>query len=140
MGGRDLIALDLVKSLSAEGVEFSTDGIRIRWRNGDGLVTALQLLAVVVGLERPVSEVCARFERLPQVLKNVRYENGQPLDDERVRKVIEDARGRLGANGRLVIRPSGTESVIRVMAEGDDEVLVSDVVGDIVEAVKRVAA
>ncbi|MGE0626501.1 MAG: phosphoglucosamine mutase [Hyphomicrobiaceae bacterium] len=107
---------------------------------GDGLVTALQLLAVVVGLERPVSEVCARFERLPQVLKNVRYENGQPLDDERVRKVIEDARGRLGANGRLVIRPSGTESVIRVMAEGDDEVLVSDVVGDIVEAVKRVAA
>jgi phosphoglucosamine mutase len=107
---------------------------------GDGLITALQLLGVVVSTSRPVSEVCARFERLPQVLKNVRYANGSPLEDARVVKAIEGAKARLGGGGRLVIRPSGTEPVIRVMAEGDDEHLVSTVVGDIVEAVKEAAA
>ena len=107
---------------------------------GDGLVSALQVLAVVVSTGKPVSEVCSRFERLPQILKNVRYENGQPLDDARVRLAIEGAKQKLGTSGRVVIRPSGTEPVIRVMAEGDDEQLVSSVVGDIVEAVKQAAA
>ena len=107
---------------------------------GDGLITALQILGVVVSTSRPVSEVCARFERLPQVLKNVRYANGAPLEDARVRRAIEGAKAKLGQSGRLVIRPSGTEPVIRVMAEGDDEDLVSTVVGDIVEAVKKAAA
>ncbi len=107
---------------------------------GDGLITALQILAVVVSTSRPVSEVCARFERLPQVLKNVRYANGSPLEDARVVKAIEGAKAKLGEAGRLVIRPSGTEPVIRVMAEGDDEHLVTAVVGDIVEAVKEAAA
>jgi phosphoglucosamine mutase len=106
---------------------------------GDGLVSALQVLAVVVATGRPVSEVCARFERLPQVLQNVRYEDGKPLDDAKVKKVIKSAEARLGERGRVVIRPSGTEPVIRVMAEGDDEKLVSAVVGDIVEAVKAAA-
>jgi phosphoglucosamine mutase len=106
---------------------------------GDGLVSALQILAVAVSTGKPVSEVCARFERLPQVLKNVRYANGKPLDDSRVVKAIEGAKKRLGEGGRLVIRPSGTEPVIRVMAEGDDEHLVSTVVGDIVEAVQAAA-
>jgi phosphoglucosamine mutase len=87
-----------------------------------------------------VSEVCNRFERLPQVLKNVRYANGLPLEDSRVMKAIEGAKQKLGSSGRLVIRPSGTEPVIRVMAEGDDEELVATVVGDIVEAVKQAAA
>jgi phosphoglucosamine mutase len=107
---------------------------------GDGLVSALQILSVVVSTARPVSEVCNRFERLPQILQNVRYANGMPLEDSRVLKAIEGAKERLGASGRLVIRPSGTEPVIRVMAEGDDETLVSTVVGDIVEAVKQAAA
>jgi phosphoglucosamine mutase len=106
---------------------------------GDGLVSALQLLACVVSTGKSVSEVCSRFEPLPQVLQNVRYANGRPLEDTRVRQAIEGAKARLGNGGRLVIRPSGTEPVIRVMAEGDDEQLVSKVVGDIVAAVKAAA-
>ncbi len=106
---------------------------------GDGLVSALQVLACVVATGKPVSEVCARFTPLPQVLKNVRYQSGKPLEDKRVRKVIEGAQIKLGENGRIVIRPSGTEPVIRVMAEGDDETLVNAVVGEIVDAVKVAA-
>ena len=74
-----------------------------------------------------------------QVLTNVRYESGKPLEDDRVVKAIEKAKKKLGSKGRLVIRPSGTEPVIRVMAEGDDESLVSTVVGDICEAVRAAA-
>jgi phosphoglucosamine mutase len=104
---------------------------------GDGLVTALQVLSVVVGTGKPVSEVCNRFEPLPQILENVRYANGSPLEQAAVRKAIDAGLERLGSQGRLVIRPSGTEPVIRVMAEGDDERLVHQVVGDIVEAVRK---
>ena len=107
---------------------------------GDGLVSALQVLAVVVSTDKPVSEVCRRFQKLPQILKNVRYDHGQPLEDERVVRAIECAKEKLGGKGRVLIRPSGTEPVIRVMAEGDDERLVSTVVGDIVEAVRQAAA
>lgn len=106
---------------------------------GDGLVSALQILAAVVSSGRPVSEVCRRFEPLPQVLMNVRYSEGKPLEDARVRTAIKGAELRLGTSGRLVIRPSGTEPLIRVMAEGDDEGLVNSVVGDIVDAVRRAA-
>lgn len=104
---------------------------------GDGLIAALQILAAVVSSGRPVSEVCRRFEPLPQVLKNVRYANGMPLENERVQEAIAEAKSRLGSAGRLVIRPSGTEPVIRVMAEGDDEKLISAVVGDIADAVRE---
>jgi phosphoglucosamine mutase len=107
---------------------------------GDGLVSALQVLACVVSTGKPVSEICNRFEPLPQLLKNVRYESGKPLEDSRVLKAIEGAKARLGDKGRLVIRPSGTEPVIRVMAEGDDESIVTSVVGDIVDAVRAAAA
>ena len=106
---------------------------------GDGLVTALQVLATVVSTAKPVSEVCKRFHPLPQILRNVRYSDGKPLEDTRVRAAIEGAKERLGDQGRVVIRPSGTEPVIRVMAEGDDERLVNTVVGDIVDAVRRAA-
>jgi phosphoglucosamine mutase len=106
---------------------------------GDGLVTALQVLSVVVGTGKPVSEVCKRFERLPQILQNVPYANGKPLEQDLVKKAIDQGKAQLGAGGRLVIRPSGTESVIRVMAEGDDERLVHLVVGDIAEAVRKAA-
>ena len=107
---------------------------------GDGLVSALQILAVVVTTGRPVSEVCRRFEPLPQVLQNVRYSNGQPLDNEAVQKAIDAGKKRLGDEGHLIIRPSGTEPVIRVMAQGDDQGLIDTIVGDIVEAVRKAAA
>jgi phosphoglucosamine mutase len=107
---------------------------------GDGLVAALQVLAVVIKTGKPVSEVTSRFVPLPQLLKNVRYASGKPLEDARVVKAIDAGKAKLGNTGRLVIRPSGTEPVIRVMAEGDDEALVSLVVGDIVEAVRLAAA
>ncbi|MBN9263745.1 MAG: phosphoglucosamine mutase [Hyphomicrobium sp.] len=106
---------------------------------GDGLVAALQILATVVTTDRPVSEVCNRFERIPQLLRNVRYANGSPLEDGRVLAAIDAAKAKLGDKGRLLIRPSGTEPVIRVMAEGEDERLVNAIVGDIVAAVQNVA-
>ncbi len=107
---------------------------------GDGFVAALQVLAVVKKLDRRVSEVCHRFDPLPQILKNVRYKSGKPLENAKVRTAIKDGERRLNGHGRLVIRPSGTEPVIRVMAEGEDKVLVEDVVDGIVAALNRVAA
>jgi phosphoglucosamine mutase len=107
---------------------------------GDGLVTALQLLAVVKKLGQPVSKVCHRFDPLPQIMKNVRYKTGKPLENAKVRSVIKSAERRLNGQGRLVIRPSGTEPVIRVMGEGDDKTLVEKVVDDIVDALTDVAA
>jgi phosphoglucosamine mutase len=107
---------------------------------GDGLIAALQLLAVVKRLDRPVSDVCHCFQPLPQILKNVRYKSGQPLQHTTVVTAIESARQRLGNGGRLVIRPSGTEPVIRVMGEGDDRELVIQVVDDVVDALSSAAA
>ena len=107
---------------------------------GDGFIAALQVMAVVKKRDRPVSQVCHRFEALPQVLKNVRYRSGKPLENSRVRSVIEDAEQRLNGHGRLVIRPSGTEPVIRVMGEGDDKALVEEVVDGIVDALMDNAA
>jgi len=106
---------------------------------GDGLVAALQLLAVVKQQGIPVSDVCRRFEKVPQLLRNVRYEQGAPLEHKLVVQVIAEGKARLGAGGRLVIRPSGTEPVIRVMAESDDEGLVANVVNDIADAIRDVA-
>jgi phosphoglucosamine mutase len=107
---------------------------------GDGLIAALQLLAVVKRLDKPVSEVCHCFEPLPQILKNVRYKAGKPLLEGIVIKAIEAGKERLGAHGRLVIRASGTEPVIRVMAEGDNGDLVNSVVDDVVDAVTKAAS
>jgi phosphoglucosamine mutase len=101
---------------------------------GDGFVAALQVLAVVKKQNRKVSEVCHRFAPLPQVLKNVRYRSGKPLEHAEVRTAIAGAERRLNGHGRLVIRPSGTEPVIRVMGEGDDKSLVEEVVDGIVDA------
>jgi phosphoglucosamine mutase len=107
---------------------------------GDGLVAALQVLAMVKKLGRPVSEVCHLFDPLPQILKNVRYKSGQPLKDKRVVEAIASSTAVLGTHGRLVIRPSGTEPVIRVMAEGDNRALVEQAVDDVVAALGQVAA
>ena len=106
---------------------------------GDGLVSALQVLAVVRKLQKPVSEVCRRFEPLPQVLRNVRFNGGRPLENPAVAKAIAAATARLGERGRLVIRPSGTEPVIRVMGEADDRALVDALVSDVCEAVAGAA-
>ena len=107
---------------------------------GDGLVAALQVLAVVKKQNGPVSKVCHRFEPLPQILRNVRYKKGKPLEDAKVCLAIKSAEEKLNGQGRLVIRPSGTEPVIRVMGEGDDKALVENVVDGIVEALTDAAA
>jgi phosphoglucosamine mutase len=107
---------------------------------GDGFIAALQLLAVVKKKNKPVSEVCHRFEPLPQVLRNVRYRNGKPLEHSQVRTAIADGENRLNGHGRLVIRPSGTESVIRIMGEGDDKAMVEEVVDGIAEVLAAHAA
>ncbi|NQU62336.1 MAG: phosphoglucosamine mutase [Rhodospirillales bacterium] len=104
---------------------------------GDGLIAALQVLAVVVATGKPASEVCRVFEPLPQVLRNVTFNGGKPLDDKAVKKAIKDGEGRLAGAGRLLIRPSGTEPVIRVMAEGEDEALINAVVGDIAGVIEQ---
>ena len=107
---------------------------------GDGLLAALQVLAEVKRQGKPVSDVCNLFTPLPQVLKNVKFKTGAPLQDNHVRSLIADAEARLGNSGRLVIRPSGTEPVIRVMAEGDDEGLVTTIVDELCGAIAKAAA
>src|SRR5216110_2921283 len=107
---------------------------------GDGFVAALQVLAVVQKLRRPVSEVCHRFDPLPQILKNVRYRSGKPLDDADVKSAIDAGEKRLNGHGRLLVRSSGTEPVIRVMGEGDDRMLVEEVVDHIVTALGQASA
>ncbi|MGQ3673026.1 phosphoglucosamine mutase [Xanthobacter sp. TB0136] len=106
---------------------------------GDGLVAALQVLAVVARRQKPVSEVCHRFEPMPQILKNVRYGAVMPLDNEEVQKTIAEMESRLANSGRLLIRRSGTEPVIRVMGEGEDRDQVETAVDEVIEALQKVA-
>jgi phosphoglucosamine mutase len=106
---------------------------------GDGLIAALQVLAVIRRDGRPASEVCRRFEPVPQVLKNFRYKGGQPLENDQVKRLIAEAETKLKGGGRLVIRPSGTEPVIRIMGEGDNADLVEAVVNDIVTVLGQAA-
>jgi phosphoglucosamine mutase len=107
---------------------------------GDGFVAALQVLAVVKKLGQPISVVCHRFEPLPQITKNVRYQNGKPHENEGVRSAIANGAERLNGNGRLIVRPSGTEPVVRVTGEGEDLSLVEEVVDGIVNALNRAAS
>jgi phosphoglucosamine mutase len=106
---------------------------------GDGLVTALQVLAVVAAEGRKVSDVCDKFDAFPNLLKNIRYNGGNPLKDEAVKKAIKAGEDRLGKKGRLVIRKSGTEPLIRVMGEGEDASLISEVVDEICAMVEKAA-
>ncbi|MBV1689604.1 phosphoglucosamine mutase [Novosphingobium sp. G106] len=107
---------------------------------GDGTIAALQVLAALVRSGKRASELLHLFDPVPQLLKNVRFSGGKPLDDARVQAVIADAEASLVGRGRLVIRPSGTEPVIRVMAEGDDAGQVRQVVDAICAAVAEAAA
>jgi phosphoglucosamine mutase len=106
---------------------------------GDGLVAALQVLSLVLAEGRPVSEVCRRFEAVPQLLRNVRYSGPSPLESPRISRAVQAQRSRLGGKGRLLVRPSGTEPLIRVMAEGDDQDLVHSVVDELVEMIGAMA-
>ena len=106
---------------------------------GDGTIAGLQILAELVATQRPASELLAQFEPVPQLLKNVRFSGGKPLEAASVKQAIAEAEAELEGRGRLVIRPSGTEPLIRVMAEGDDEAQVHRLVDMICEAVKAAA-
>ncbi|MFC4294227.1 phosphoglucosamine mutase [Novosphingobium tardum] len=107
---------------------------------GDGTIAALQVLAALVTAQKPASELLHHFDPVPQLLRNVRFAGGKPLDSAGVKSAIADAEAALAGRGRLVIRPSGTEPVIRVMAEGDDSGEVEAVVAAICAAVERAAA
>jgi phosphoglucosamine mutase len=154
---RHLIGLGLVFERTAVGDRYVIERMREKGYNvggeptghivlsdysttGDGLVAALQVLAVVHKMNKPVSEVCRRFEPVPQVLRSVHFEGGKPLEHPAVARVIAEATARLGDRGRLVVRPSGTEPVIRVMGESDDKALVDTLVSDVCKAVESAAA
>jgi phosphoglucosamine mutase len=106
---------------------------------GDGLVAAVQFVEVLQKSGKKASEVAHRFDPLPQVLKNVRFQDGKPLEDRRVKAAIASAEKRLGGEGRLVVRASGTEPVIRIMVEAREKSLAESVVDGLVAAVKKVA-
>jgi phosphoglucosamine mutase len=107
---------------------------------GDGLIAALQVLACLIESDKPASKLLRLFEPLPQLLKNVRFNGGDPLDTASVKAAIRDGETRLNGTGRLLIRKSGTEPLIRVMAEGEDEALIGRIVDNICDAVQAVRA
>jgi phosphoglucosamine mutase len=107
---------------------------------GDGLIAALQVLSVLVTRGKPMSALARQFEPVPQKMENVRFAGGEPLKTDRVQQAIHDGETRLNGSGRVLVRASGTEPLIRVMAEGDDARLVGEVVRDIASAVKAAAA
>jgi phosphoglucosamine mutase len=106
---------------------------------GDGLVAALQLLGVLKQKGVPVSEICARFQKVPQLLRSVKFKSGKPLEHKLVVEAIADGEAMLGNGGRLVVRASGTEPVIRVMGEADDAQLVEQVVAQVERAIRDIA-
>ena len=106
---------------------------------GDGLISALQVLNVLAQSSKPMSALARQFEPAPQVLKNVRFAGGKPLETKQVKAAIAEAEARLSGTGRIVVRASGTEPLIRIMAEGDDERMVKDVVKAIANAVEEAA-
>jgi phosphoglucosamine mutase len=106
---------------------------------GDGLIAALQVLAALVECGKTASETVRLFEPLPQLLKNVRFTDGSPLEQALVKKAIREAEAMLDGSGRLLIRKSGTEPLIRVMAEGEDNELVGRAVDEVVRAIEKTA-
>ncbi len=106
---------------------------------GDGLIAALEVLAVLIRGDKPASEAGRKFTPLPQLLENVRFNGATPMENDKVKLVIQQGEARLGRDGRLLIRKSGTEPLIRVMAEGADEGLIQEIVADIVDAMENCA-
>jgi phosphoglucosamine mutase len=107
---------------------------------GDGLIAALQVLAVMVQSGKPMSALARQFEPAPQKMENVRFKGGEPLKNAGVKAAIADAEARLNGSGRVLVRASGTEPLIRIMAEGDDERLIDQVIKDIAGKVREAAA
>ena len=106
---------------------------------GDGMIAALQVLAVLAEGGKPASEAAHLFEPLPQVLENVRYGEGAPLETDRFTALLKDCETRLNGQGRILVRKSGTEPVIRIMAEGEDETVVRTVVRELVGVIRETA-
>ena len=116
--------------------DLGADAIKTGMLHDDTVIeTVAAVLAVIVETGKKASEVCRVFAPVPQLLRNVRFGRGKPLERRAVQQAIVAGEARLGTTGRLVIRPSGTEPVIRVMAQGEDEKLLANVVGDICEAI-----
>ena len=108
---------------------------------GDGLIAALQVVAVMIQSSQPMSALARQFEPVPQLLENVRFSKGaKPLENDKVKAAISSAEAKLNGSGRVLVRASGTEPLIRVMAEGDDEALVAQLVGEIYDAVRVAGA
>ena len=107
---------------------------------GDGLIAALQVLAVMIRSGQPMSALARQFEPVPQRMENVRFKGGEPLANAGVKAAIAEAEARLNGSGRVLVRASGTEPLIRIMAEGDDEKLLGQLIKDIAGKVKEAAA
>jgi phosphoglucosamine mutase len=105
---------------------------------GDALIAALHVLAAIVALNKPASEACKVFESYPQILRNITYEGSFSLDSEEVRKIIREAELQLANKGRILVRKSGTEPLIRIMAEGEDYAQVAKLVDDMVSEIKNI--
>jgi len=106
---------------------------------GDGLIATLQVLAAMVQANKPASEALRLFQPMPQILKNIRFNGGAPLEEATVKQAIADGEAKLKNSGRILIRKSGTEPLIRVMAEGEDEGIIEAVVDDIIGAIQQVS-
>jgi phosphoglucosamine mutase len=106
---------------------------------GDGLLAALQILALIKQQNKPASQVLNLFKPYPQILRNVRFNGGKPLDDAAVKTAMQKAESSLANDGRLLVRASGTEPVIRVMAEGLDSKMIENVVGDLCAVIEKAA-
>ncbi len=139
VGDRYVLEMMRAKGCNAGGEQSGHMILLDHGTTGDGTVAALQVLAALVQSGKRASELLHLFDPVPQLLKNVRFAGGKPLDDARVKAVIAEAEANLAGKGRLVIRPSGTEPVIRVMAEGDDAGQVEAVVDAICDAVREAA-
>ena len=107
---------------------------------GDGTVAALQVLAEIIRSGKPASEVLKLFDPVPQLLKNVRYSGVSPMDHPDVLAAIEDAQAMFGNSGRVLVRASGTEPLIRVMTEGDDSAKVEKITNDLAQFIEKIAA
>ncbi|MEC7943967.1 MAG: phosphoglucosamine mutase, partial [Pseudomonadota bacterium] len=106
---------------------------------GDGLIAAIEVLSALEDTGNSVSELGRRFQPYPQILENVRFKGNSPLENKTVKEAVDDGESRLRASGRILVRKSGTEPLIRVMAEGADQALVQSVVADIVTAIEQVS-
>jgi phosphoglucosamine mutase len=140
VGDRYVLEMMRAKGCNAGGEQSGHMILLDHATTGDGTVAALQVLGALVQSGKKASELLHLFDAVPQLLKNVRFSGGKPLEDERVKAAILAAEEKLAGKGRLVIRASGTEPVIRVMAEGDDAGEVEQAVDSICDAVREAAA